>query len=160
MAEPDERPVGASLPAEAPLTRGNLAAALLWASDWCNDALLTGLEARGWPRFTRTQSLVFARLGAGVDRAADLARDVGVTRQSMQAVLEPLLADGLLVATPDPDDGRAQRLALGPRGQQLRAEAGELLAAMWEELEDRIGPTRVAGLRAALEAGWGPPPSL
>jgi DNA-binding MarR family transcriptional regulator len=144
---------------DAPLHRGNLAAALLGAADWCNDALLAGLEARGWPRFTRTQALVLARIGTDGARPSALARDIGVTRQSMQAVLAPLLAEDILRSTPDPDDGRATIVTLGARGRELSNDVQDLLGAAQRVLRERIGNDAVAALLDVLAAPWGSHPT-
>jgi DNA-binding MarR family transcriptional regulator len=53
---------------------------------------------------------------------ASAARRLGLTRQSVQRVANDLLADALVVATPDPNDARAPQLALTSRGEALVAD--------------------------------------
>lgn len=53
---------------------------------------------------------------------ASAARRLGLTRQSVQRVANDLLADGLVTATPDPNDARAPLLALTETGEALVAD--------------------------------------
>jgi DNA-binding MarR family transcriptional regulator len=138
------------------LREGGLAAALLEASDWLNEALLDELALRGWPRLTRTQSQVFLHLGAG-RRPAELARRVGITRQSMQTLLQGLEEEGLVAQ--ERQAARAVLVRLAPRGEALVADARTALRGLERELERRIGASHVRALRSALAADWGARPS-
>jgi DNA-binding MarR family transcriptional regulator len=140
--------------------QASLALALLRASDWFNNALVRHLADSGWPLLTRTQSLTFATLGPAGARPADLARTVGISRQSMQKVLEELQAAGLVETRPDPVDRRAKLVTVSPRGQQMVEQAKAVLEQLEAELNQRIGPEHVAGLRRALEADWGSAPAV
>lgn len=135
-----------------------LAIALLRASDWFDAALRARLEALGWPGLNRSQSLVFANLDRDGVRPAELARRVGVSRQSMQALLEGLVDHDLVAVEDDPHDGRATRCVLTARGRRLVAAAGEELRGVEAELASRIGRAAVADLRCALDHDWGDPP--
>jgi DNA-binding MarR family transcriptional regulator len=141
-----------------PGDRAPLAGALLGAADWFNDALVLRLAERGWPRLTRNQSRVFALMPPRGARPVELARAVGITRQSMHTLLRGLADEGLLSFHPDPDDLRSVVVRLTPRGQDLVRDAGEILGELEEVLTDRIGAREVAALRRILEAPWGPPP--
>lgn len=141
------------------LPHGALAASLLQASEWFNLALLDRLEAQGWPRITRSQSLVFLHLGGGVLRPAELARRVGISRQSMQTLLEHLEHLELVSQRPDPADGRAKQVRVAPRGRRLVAAAEATLRDLEAELVERIGAAQVEALRGALAVDWGQVPS-
>lgn len=140
------------------LEPGRLAGRLLRASDWFNDALLDRLVARGWPRINRSQSLVFLHLGPGELRPAELARRVGISRQSMQLLLESLESAELVSERGHPDDRRAKLIALTERGHELAAVAARELRALERELARRIGADEVEALRRIMAADWGQPP--
>ena len=135
-----------------------LAIALLRASDWFNDALLARLVDRGWPALNRSQSLTFANLDPHGSRPAELARRVGISRQSMQKLIEELVDHGLVTVAADPDDRRAKVVMLTPRGRRLTQSAADILQQIEAELADRVGHPTVSALRRALDADWGPPP--
>jgi DNA-binding MarR family transcriptional regulator len=137
-------------PDAAALPPGALAGALLDASDRLNTQLMRRLEARGWPPLTRSRSLLFRHLGAGVDRPARLARALDITRQSMQKLLEGLEAEGLVSRVPDPQDARAQRVRLTAHGWRMVEDAELVLRGLEDELAARIGEDRLQALRSAM----------
>jgi DNA-binding MarR family transcriptional regulator len=143
----------------APLRPGELAGALLAASDWFNDALVERLAAQGWPALNRSQSQVFAALAQGPARPATLARRIGITRQSMQVLLHGLAAEGLVAVQDDPDDRRAHVVRLRERGRRLLRDAETVLVGLEDELAGRIGLEQVEALRRALGRSWGPRPA-
>lgn len=142
-------------PADAP----GLALALLRAADWFDQALLDALEARGWPRLTRSQSQMFAALPPHGASVAELARRVGVTRQSMHTAVTALVTDGVLQTRVDAHDARAVVVVLTPRGRRLVQEARRELGSLEAVLAERIGADAVAALRGALACRWGDPPA-
>lgn len=129
------------MPPEAPL-----ALLLLRASRWFDRQLLDGLEARGWPRLTPAQSLVFAHLPPGGVAPAELARSLGTARQSTAELVAGLVALDLLVVEPDPERRGGRLVLLTPRGRELAREARRQLRA----LERRLGADRADALRALL----------
>lgn len=141
-----------------PLPPGGLAAALLAASDWFNDALLVELRELGWPPVNRTQSLVFLKLGAGEMRPAELARRIGISRQSMQTLLDGLDEAGLVAQRADPDDRRAKLASLTGDGRRFVGDAQRLLRGLERSLARRIGQAEVEALRRVLSLDWGEPP--
>jgi DNA-binding MarR family transcriptional regulator len=132
-------------PAQVP--PGGLAAALLDAADALNDALVGELRARGWPPLTRTRALAFRYLAAGVTRPAGLARQLDLTRQSVQKLLDGLERDGLIARRPDPDDARAQIVELTADGDRMLDEAGRVLRSLEREVEARLGRDGLTALR-------------
>lgn len=137
----------------------SLPARLLAAADWFNDSLSTAMEAAGWPFLSRSQSLVFVSLDDDGTRPAELARRLGITRQSMQELLRKLRDHGLITIDVDPADGRATIVRLAPRAHILGRDAAVISARLEAELAERIGSDTVDQLRAALECDWGDPPT-
>lgn len=139
--------------------RGGLASAMLEAADGLNAALVAELEALGWPRFTRTRSLAFRAIAAGVRRPAALARELDLTRQSVQKLLDGLERDGLVTRAPDPEDARAQVVEVTETGHRMLRDAGRILRRLERDLERRLGQDDLATLRrivAAMLADAGP----
>jgi DNA-binding MarR family transcriptional regulator len=135
-----------------------LALALLRAADWFDEALRARLAADGI-RLTRSQAQVFAALGPGGASIADLARTVGVTRQSMHRQVAELVALGLLTTAADPDDARVSVVRRSRVGAAVVRRAGRELEQIESELARRIGARHVEALRAALGMDWGRPPA-
>jgi DNA-binding MarR family transcriptional regulator len=141
-------------------TGPNLALALLKASDWFNDALLRRLHANGWPTVTRSHSLVFANLDPAGTRPAELARRLGITRQSMQKLLQAMVELDLVEVSVDDRDARATVVHLTAAGKVLMKSARRELALLERELARRIGMQNVDALRSVLALSWGDPPYL
>ena len=138
----------------APLDGGSLAAALLRAADWFNDELLTRLEADGWPPLSRGHAQVFVNLDDRGTPPAELARRIGITRQSTHALVRHLADHDLVQLRPHPTDGRSQLVELAPRGRELAAAAAAILGDIEQELAQRIGQDAVTSLREALARPW------
>lgn len=142
-----------------PLPPGRLAAELLAASAWFDEALLARLEQRGWPRLSPTRSRVFLALSRGPVLVSELARELDVSRQAVHKLLDNLERDGLLERRTDEHDRRAQRVGLTDRGKALAADAGRILPQLECELAERIGADNVEALRSALAHDRGPAPT-
>lgn len=89
---------------------------------------------------------------AGADHApstvAQIARSLGLARQSVQRVADLLEHDGLAIYEDNPDDLRAKRLVLTPRGRVALAAIQKAQRAWANTLGARIGE---ADLRRAVE---------
>src|SRR5260370_16910812 len=83
---------------------------LLAAVYWFDDALQSGLKTKGWSEVTRAQSLVLANMTAGVQRASQLAKNLGVSHQPMSQTLAPIQTRGLIPVDADPSDPRTKLL--------------------------------------------------
>ena len=160
MPEPGARTGGDHEPetAAAALPPGRLAAELLAASAWFDQALLARLEEAGWPPLSPTRSRVFLALSAGPILVSDLARELDISRQATHKLLDSLQDDGLIERRVDQHDRRAQRVSFTQRGRELAAAAGRILPELEQELAGRIGEHHVMALRAALAHDRGPAP--
>jgi DNA-binding MarR family transcriptional regulator len=151
------RPMSGGPSSELP--PGRLALSLLRAADWLDDALLARLARDGWPELTRSQAQVFAHLDRHGTSIAELARRIGITRQSAHALVESLVGHGFVELRPDPDDRRVRLVVLSGEGARLVRRANRHLRTLEDELAERIGAGRVRALRRALAAELGPPPT-
>jgi DNA-binding MarR family transcriptional regulator len=134
--------------------QGGVALALLRAADAMNDALLSHLTAQGWPALNRSESLVFAHIDFEGTSRAELARRIGITKQSMQAIVTTMIASGLLEVRPHPHDGRASLVGLSAYGRRMAGAAKACLVAQERAVENRVGAARMASLRDALAIDW------
>ncbi|MEJ5914555.1 MarR family winged helix-turn-helix transcriptional regulator [Pseudokineococcus sp. 1T1Z-3] len=129
-----------------------LAFLLLRASRWFDRQLLERLEARGWPRLSSAQSLVFPHLVQGGVSPAALARALGSTRQSSAELVGGLVRLGLLESRVDGRSPRRRVVVLTPRGEQLAADARTVLDELEAELARGPGGVDVRALRSSLVA--------
>lgn len=131
---------------------------LLSAVYWFDEALQAGLAARGHSEVTRIQSLVLANLASGVNRATQLAKNLGVSRQSMSQTLAEMESRGLIAIAPDPDDKRARVVTFSKQSTTIRDDAISTLKVIEATLGSRIGARRVEALRDATAVDWGASP--
>jgi DNA-binding MarR family transcriptional regulator len=89
---------------------------------------------------------------------AHIARNMGLSRQSVQRIVNELVAEGTLSFAPNPHHARAQLVLLTERGAELyraaRARQGPWAAALAEGLEGQDIAAATSALRA-LEARIG-----
>ncbi len=100
---------------------------------------------------TGIQSLVFANLVRSGTSIAELARRIGVTRQTMHETVRSIRDAGLVEIRADPTNRRRKLVVLTEIGQANVAAAAHVSADLERELSHRIGADRVAVLRDALE---------
>ncbi len=137
----------------------NLTRLLLERYRWFDDALRSRLEQEGMTGLTTAESMVFPYLDARGIRQADLARRLGITRQSTQTLVQGLERKRLIELVDDPTDGRSKLVMLTSEGQRTIPVALSIFEELEAALEDRIGSDDVAHLRATLTRDWGPSPT-
>ena len=140
------------------LPAGRLAAALLTASAWFDEALLARLAESGGPSLSPTRSRAFLALASGPVRVSDLARELDISRQATHKLLDSLADDDLIERHTDERDHRAHVVSLTGRGLAVARAAGTILRDLEDELLVRIGAEHVDALRQALARDWGPSP--
>lgn len=135
-----------------------LALLLADARRWFEDALFASMRAAGEQPVTSAQGLVFASLDPEGTTVSDLARRIGVTRQSAHQAVHGLVALGLLEQVPDPASARTRLIRVTAEGARVHARAQATLALIEQVLADRIGAGPAAALREALTLPRGEPP--
>ena len=133
---------------------------LLRAVYWYDEALQSNLRRDGWPTPTRTQSMLFANIAMGETRPARLAANLGITRQSMSQLIATMVDRKILVAEPDPQDRRAQKITFHPDSAPLRHAAEAVMKGLHNHLDARLGTDRMRALDDAISRDWGPIPDL
>jgi DNA-binding MarR family transcriptional regulator len=139
---------------------GLLMAQLLNRFIWFDGALQKSLDARGHGGVRRLESMCMVYVHAGVRRPSELARLLGVTRQSVNTALRELEEKGLVYMAADPDDARCKLVSFAPEGAEMRQEAMEIVMGLEAELEERMGSQAVSELGRLVTADWGEPPVI
>ncbi|MGW2818808.1 MarR family winged helix-turn-helix transcriptional regulator [Streptomyces sp. NPDC001415] len=133
------------------------------ARRWFEEGLLAAMEAAGATPVSPTQAQLFAVLDDHGTTVSELARRMGVTRQTAHQAVHGLVDAGLLAQVPDPGSARRRLIRRTPDGERAHRQATAILQQLEDRLAERIGREGVDALRAALEASWGestaPPPS-
>lgn len=134
-----------------------LARLLLERFKWFESGLLRRLSEAGYPGLGVSHSAIFAVLDAEGTRPAEIARRVGVTRQSAHQTIHELVDMGLVELVPDPGDGRASIARLTDAGREHVKVARGIFRDLESVLERRIGKRGTEALRRSLSVDWGPP---
>ncbi|MBA3906779.1 MAG: MarR family transcriptional regulator [Pseudonocardiales bacterium] len=82
----------------------------------------------------------------------EMARDLGLARQSVQRVADVLAAEGLVVYRPHPTDRRTKLVELTPQGQRVLAEIHRRQVQWSEELLQSLDLEVLRATSSALEA--------
>lgn len=110
------------------------------------------VAAAGHADVRELHSPVLRHLPSAGGRVADVARACGLAKQSVAYIVEDLVGLGYLKVEPDPEDGRAKRVAYTARGRRLL----QALLEASRRVEDRLAREHGAGpiqqLRGALAA--------
>lgn len=136
--------------APAPLER-MLGALLRIPSQAIVARIASGLHQAGYVDLTSSQFNVFQHLPADGMRITELAERAQITKQSMSARVEGLVAGGYLTRTPDPDDGRASIILRTERGWDVERVARDIIRQIEREWSDALGEERYRAGRAFLE---------
>jgi DNA-binding MarR family transcriptional regulator len=93
-------------------------------------------------------------LSGGPHTVAAAARRLGLARQSVQRVANDLLADGLVVSAPDPNDARAPLIELTEPGHRLVTELYERSESDRTELIEQadLSAQRLRSARSTIRA--------
>ena len=110
------------------------------------------VAAAGHAGIRPMHSPVLRHLAPEGGRVSDLARDCGLTKQSVTYAVEDLVALGYLRTEPDPQDGRARRLRYTARGHKLVAALASASRESEASLASALGKDRLRTLRSLLEA--------
>ncbi|GAA1565052.1 hypothetical protein GCM10009678_55100 [Actinomadura kijaniata] len=128
------------------------------ARRWFEDALLASMREAGERPVTVAQASVFGALDAEGTPASELARRMGVTRQTVHQAVHGLIAMGLLEQVPDPASARSRLVRMTAEGERVHRRARATIAILEGALAERIGTAAVDALRDALTVPWGEPP--
>lgn len=122
------------------------------AIDVLEHELMGRLTAAGWSRVTITQVLVFAYLEPEGVTPAELARRMGMSRQSMQKHIERLRDLELVTTQPHPRDRRSSLVMATDAGKRLSEDAARLLDGFERRMEATMGTQVVNDARRVVTA--------
>ncbi|MFF8596907.1 MarR family winged helix-turn-helix transcriptional regulator [Streptomyces sp. NPDC015220] len=128
------------------------------ARRWFEDALFASMEAAGEQPVTTAQASVFAMLDTDGTTVSELARRMGVTRQTAHQAVHGLIGMELLEQVPDPGSARRRLIRTTAEGRRVHERAQATIAVIESVLAERIGAADVRSLRLGLTADWGRPP--
>ena len=83
-------------------------------------------------------------------RITDLAEQLAISKQAVNQSVNQIEAAGYLQRCRDPDDGRAKKVLLTARGEQLLEDGAALLGEVEQELQQLIGKKQLARLTRNL----------
>jgi DNA-binding MarR family transcriptional regulator len=140
---------------DEPRVAGRVMARLTQAIDWFDNSLQNVVASSGFEPLHRTQSMIMMHIALGVSRPADIAREMGLTRQNVHHMAKSLIDAGIIDSARDPDDPRRSLYRLSEKSSDMRNLALDTMKELEAVLEQRIGTPTFNGLRTALEADWG-----
>lgn len=103
--------------------------------------------------FTPSQACILLRLEKdGPATIAGLARAEGIRHQSMSAAVGPLQQAGLILGSPDPNDGRQTLISLTPKWMKwLRENRAAKQDWLTRTIAEKLSIREQERLRSALE---------
>lgn len=137
------------------MTRSLLMLDLVRTVYWFDEQLQGRLDAKGWGKLSRTQSLVLVNVANGETRAARMAENLGISRQAMSQFLAEMVENKLVELAPDPADRRARIVRFAPEAHAIRDDAQKILRDLEAEMEQAVGPDGLAVMREGLRAFLG-----
>jgi DNA-binding MarR family transcriptional regulator len=113
------------------------------------DEISAGIALR-YPDVTPAQNEVMVMIDADGSRVTELAKRLGVAKQSTAEAVTGLEARGFVERRPDPSDGRARLIALTPAGWDALGYGYEVVLGIHARWESLLGETKMRRLVALL----------
>lgn len=130
---------------------GSTLQVLFKVSRLLNERAIAGVPAApGAPRLRASHMSLLPHIDWEGTRLTTLAERLGITKQAVGQLVDEMEALGILERTPDPEDGRARRIAFTPRGRASILDGLARLAALEKELAEAVGERAMATLGATL----------
>ncbi|NVB83040.1 MAG: MarR family transcriptional regulator [Kofleriaceae bacterium] len=108
------------------------------------------LAKHGFTAIGPTVGYVLRAIAEGPINQRQLSKRLGITDQGTAKIVDEMEREKLVRRVADPDDARARRLELGPRGEELLRAARRFHARFERELAKKMG-TSVEATRSVLE---------
>lgn len=125
---------------------------LLQAYSWFDDNLQTAFESMGEKPLTRLQSMVMSNVAAGVGRPSRIARNLGLTRQSLNHILAELKRKNLIEVVPEHGDLRAKRVQYSEDAAKTITIAKNIMSKSEEFVRNRVGNDKYNDMLIALKS--------
>jgi DNA-binding MarR family transcriptional regulator len=114
------------------------------------DELGAELEAAGFGGLRPAHGYALSRLSFGGATGVQVAEHLGITKQSAGQLVDELERAGYARREPHPTDRRGKLVVLTDRGWAAVRAAQRALDGIDARLAERLGPDRLAELRAGL----------
>jgi DNA-binding MarR family transcriptional regulator len=118
--------------------------------DAVRDRMLAGLHERGFTDLVAAHLDVFQYPGPENQRPLELATQTRMTKQALNYLLGQLQELGYLTREPDAYDQRSKRIRLTAKGHAAIKAIREIVGAVEDEWEQRLGPRNFGQLRDLL----------
>jgi DNA-binding MarR family transcriptional regulator len=113
-----------------------------------NQRLVGDCSEQGYPGVRAAFIQLLFQLRPGGRRLVDIAQHCGLTQQAAGQIADELEHLGYVKRHPDPDDARAKRLLITPKGQKLLICAERASSQIEQELSQRIGAAALIDFQA------------
>ena len=133
----------------------HLIAGLVRAVDWFDNCLQNILASEGFEPLHRTQSMIMVHIASGIESPAEIAREMGVSRQNVYHMAKTLIENGLIEQSVDPLDPRRTYYHLAGSAMKIRSVALDTLRNLEIVVANRIGTSSVSALQEILGTDWG-----
>jgi len=112
---------------------------LLRTYNWFDKALQSAFAEAGWPSLTGLQSMVMVNIAAGVTRPSNIAKNMGVSPQNMNHLLQELKRKDLITLVSDSADLRAKHVIYTERARDMRIIAKKMMMKQEQIIIDEVG---------------------
>jgi len=123
---------------------------------WFEDGVSSYVRSRGWPEFTRPQSMLMSNIVLGYRRPSEMARQLGISRQAVHITIQQMIKKGIVALIDDPKNRHIKQVVLTKIGEKMRDDGLVAMEILAEELGRRIGWANVSSTADVLRADWGP----
>jgi DNA-binding MarR family transcriptional regulator len=117
---------------------------------WVWGRISTGVAAAGYDDLNPAHIGLFRYPTLDQLRPTEVARQMHITKQSVNDLLGDLEERGYITRQPDPTDGRARIIRLTTKGRRLETVIKAQARAAELEIAEHLGPRRFAQLQSAL----------
>jgi len=108
------------------------------------------LAERGWAGLSLAHTVLLENLDEEGSRCTTVTERAGLRKQSMGTIAEILEAQGCIVMSDDPEDGRARIMRFTERGHLFLADARAVAAEIEGRYEALVGVLDYAAFRRAI----------
>ncbi|MEO1016221.1 MAG: MarR family transcriptional regulator [Pseudomonadota bacterium] len=124
----------------------------LWqaAADWKARFVEEMVRAgHGW--YAEARSSVIPYIGAEGTKQVDIVREMGLTKQAVQQLVDDLEQEGIVTRQPDPADRRRKIVVFTEKGRRARQDANAVKRKIEAEYRQELGDDNFDRLFNILE---------
>lgn len=122
---------------------------------WFEDSVRNYMRSRDREDITRSQSMLMTHVMLGYRRPAEIARQLGISRQAIHVTIQQLVKKNIITLANDPQNRRNKLIYFTKIGEEMRVEALVGINEIVKDLGARIGVENVHKAAGILAADWG-----